>query len=251
MKVQSLNRCSNIAALRRWRMFASLSLTLGACTLDTSPETSPSRMSLQTDDATSEIVSSSLDTPREQPSVAGAAAPMQPSAAILPASPADEPEPEPDPKPPEPAAPEASAEERAPERACKPGSYEGVMAGTIHFGLFEVTTLTGKVSLILEADEDNEQLLRVQHGRVQGVDPNQSVFIANITGELDCESGELVQSEVERGMYADANEVLKVGFSGAAEGRYSADPPVLQGTWSIRDDSTLLAGQGTWTAALE
>lgn len=45
-------------------------------------------------------------------------------------------------------------------------------------------------------------------------------------------------------------KVIKIGFTGVAEGRYSVDPPALLGTWNISDDSTLLAGQGTWTTTL-
>jgi|GEM_PF-6244067 len=51
-------------------------------------------------------------------------------------------------------------------------------------------------------------------------------------------------------MYADTTEVIEIGFTGVAEGHYSADPRALLGTWNMSDDSTLLAGQGTWTTTL-
>lgn len=275
MKFLSPNHCSRTSAPHRaGAALLSLGALLGACSLDTAPESLPSRASLQTDEVEADAESSSLDTPNELAgpmNAAGAAAPppiaaqtAQPVAAILPAAAAPEPSQKDDPEPenaePEQAmaaAPEQEENEPDPEpkqsddsNGCKPGDYEGVIAGTVNLGPLEVSTLTGKINLRLVADKHNENLLRVEQGRVEGVDINKSVFIADITGEVDCSTGELVQSEVERGMYADTTEVIKIGFTGAAEGRYSANPPALLGTWYVSDDSTLLAGQGTWTTTL-
>jgi len=272
MKLLSSSHCSSMRARHhRAGWLVSLSALLGACSLDTVPESTPSRAALEAESSEVEAESSSLDAPSELPdprSVAGAPAPTptqasQPAAAVIPApeAPKREPEPEAAPTPapsqdkPMAAAAPKSEEEVEPERpvdtsGCKPGDYEGVIAGTVNFGPLEVSTLTGRINLRLVADKQNKNLLRVQQGRVEGIDLNRAVFIADITGEVDCSTGELVQSEVERGTYEDTNEVIKIGFTGAAEGRYSANPPALLGTWIISDDSTLLAGQGTWTTTL-
>jgi hypothetical protein len=256
---------------------------LGACTLDTAPEALPSRASAL---GQAEAESSSLDTPSQLEglrSTAGAAAPApatkepapQPSAAVISASPSIHEQAEPEQAEPEQAEPEQAEPEQAepereamaaaadtkpepePEReqpsdksACKPGDYEGVISGTVNLGPLEVSTLTGKMSLRLVADAQNNDRLRVQQGRIEGVDLNDSVFSADLSGEVDCATGELVRSEVERGMYEDPTEIIRIGFTGAAEGRYTADPPALLGTWSISDATSVIAGQGTWTTKL-
>jgi hypothetical protein len=259
MKLMSQNHCPNTRAAHPILLW-SVGALLGACSLDTAPESSPSRATLETD---VETESSTLDTPNEITAGAAAPTPTQTAASIIPppqAAPEPEPEPEPESTAPAPKvqqapAPKVQQAAAEPKQAvntngCKPGDYEGVIAGTVNFGPLEVTTLTGKINLRLVADENNEKILRVMQGRVEGIDLNKAVFTADVTGAVDCSTGELMQSEVERGMYEDTNEVLKIAFTGVAEGHYSADPPALLGTWNISDDSTLLAGQGTWTTTL-
>jgi hypothetical protein len=255
MKLMSQNHCPNTRAAHPILLW-SVGALLGACSLDTAPESSPSRATLETD---VETESSTLDTPNEITAGAAAPTPTQTAASIIPPpQAAPEPEPEstaPAPKVQQAPAPKVQQAAAEPKQAvntngCKPGDYEGVIAGTVNFGPLEVTTLTGKINLRLVADENNEKILRVMQGRVEGIDLNKAVFTADVTGAVDCSTGELMQSEVERGMYEDTNEVLKIAFTGVAEGHYSADPPALLGTWNISDDSTLLAGQGTWTTTL-
>jgi hypothetical protein len=255
MKLMSQNHCPNTRAAHPILLW-SVGALLGACSLDTAPESSPSRATLETD---VETESSTLDTPNEITAGAAAPTPTQTAATIIPPpQAAPEPEPEstaPAPKVQQAPAPKVQQAAAEPKQAvntngCKPGDYEGVIAGTVNFGPLEVTTLTGKINLRLVADEHSEKMLRVMQGRVEGIDLNKAVFTADVTGAVDCSTGELMQSEVERGMYEDTNEVLKIAFTGVAEGHYSADPPALLGTWNISDDSTLLAGQGTWTTTL-
>ena len=260
MKLLSRHHGLCTRAPRRVHLVLSLNALLGACSLDTTPESPASRAALQ-----NEAETSSLDTPTEL-NVAEAPAPTQdrtqteqPSAAVVPAQEArpaqqeaKQAEPAEPKEPPMAAAGKDQADEQKPlaTTGCKPGDYAGVIAGTVNLGPLEVSTLTGKISLQLVADKHNENLLRVQRGRVEGVDLNKAVFVADITGEVDCATGQLVQSEVERGMYEDTTEVIKIGFSGVAEGRYQTDPPSLLGTWNISDDSTLIAGQGVWSSTL-
>jgi hypothetical protein len=67
---------------------------------------------------------------------------------------------------------------------------------------------------------------------------------------VNCRTGQLLRSGVERGTYADVATELELGFSGAAKGEYTTDPPALAGTWNIIDDTTLLAAQGSWSTTL-
>jgi len=135
--------------------------------------------------------------------------------------------------------------------SCQPGRYTGLISGTVNLGgIVGVSTLAGTVSLELIADRDNANTLVVKQGRLEGVDTQWNKFSADVTGAVDCATGQLL-SNVERGTFGDATQPAPLEFSGAAPGEYSAQPPALVGTWVVVDTSLLLAGQGTWSTALE
>jgi hypothetical protein len=138
-----------------------------------------------------------------------------------------------------------------PKSRCRPGKYTGVINGSITLtGLIELGTMAGTIDLELVPYEDRTDVLAVRHGRVEGVDDQLSKFSAELTGAVNCASGEVVKTSVERGTFEDETLDVKVGFAGAAKGQYSMDPPALVGTWQISDDTSLLAAEGTWSATM-
>lgn len=238
---------------------------LGACTLDTEPMSPVTRAPLEADSELDETEVAGSNT-----GAAGAPAePPAPSAAIVAARveppEADEPAQEapvaPPPKPAEEtkpadmkdaeATPMAAADKPKEKTRCRPGKYTGVINGSVTLtGLIEVGTMAGTIDLELVPYEDRTDVLTVRHGRVGGVDDKQSRFSADLTGLVNCASGEVAKTSVERGMFEDRALDLKVGFAGAAKGQYSMDPPALVGTWQINDDTLLFAGEGTWSATM-
>ena len=138
-----------------------------------------------------------------------------------------------------------------PKSPCRPGKYSGVINGTISLtGLISLGTMAGTIDLRLVTDDEHPDLLVMQDGRLQGIDDNLNKFSAGITGKVKCSSGELVDIAVERGAFADSAAIAQVRFAGAAKGQYSMDPPALVGTWQVNDESSLLAGEGTWSASM-
>lgn len=246
----------------------------GACTLDTDPVSPVTRAPLQAETETAvQAPEDHLDVSTSHTGAAGAAADVPtPSAAILTAS-ADAATVSPDSE--EKAADEHAPAEAAPEESkaadknaapakmpaedkvaadthdsrCKPGKYTGVINGTVNLtGLISVGTMAGTISLELVADQAHPSMLVVHNGRVVGLDDKESKFAADLTGKVDCVSGETVETTVERGSFEEPTLDAEVAFAGAAKGQYSMDPPALLGTWQISDPTTLLSGQGTWSA---
>jgi hypothetical protein len=252
---------------------------LGACTLDTDPASPPTRASLPTQ--------TELESPADHASIstshagaAGAPADAPTPAAAIASTSADianaadqAPDATPEKAPTQAetkAAPQAPAAEHNNDSSakmpsddkkavateehdsrCRPGKYAGVVNGTISLtGLIAVGTMAGTISLDLVPDTARHELLIVQNGQVAGVDEKQSKFAAALTGKVNCASGEIVETSVERGSFEDTTLDAKVNFAGAAKGQYSVDPPALLGTWEVSDETTLFAGEGTWSATM-
>jgi hypothetical protein len=77
-----------------------------------------------------------------------------------------------------------------------------------------------------------------------------SKFSADLEGELDCQTGQLVRTSVERGTYA-MQGATPLTFKGTVQGGYVTQPASIVGTWSVDSaDVLLLTGHGTWSATL-
>lgn len=261
---------------------------LGACTLDTEPMSPVTRAPLQADTEVDEAEMEGTSNSASKGAAGAPAELPSPSAAIATAEaqPADdaaaENEDEPEPaqeasaaaasksaKPTEPtqpmepaeeaklpaededAKPMAAADERLDKSRCRPGKYTGVINGNVTLtGLIAVGTMSGTIDLELVPYKGRTDVLTVRNGRVAGVDDKQSKFSADLTGLVNCATGEVVKTSVERGLFEDQGLDIQVGFAGAAKGQYSMNPPALNGTWQISDDTLLLAGEGTWSARM-
>jgi hypothetical protein len=147
--------------------FVALSAALlGACTLDTAPETPATRAPLEADaelgapNVLAEAEAPNLTAPAPQPS----AAVVQPSPGAR-VGPAAEPPaiaaaqvPEQNEESPAAAAPAEKQE----QNGCQPGIYTGVITGTVNLAaLVAVSTLAGTINLELVEDDQHDDVLVV------------------------------------------------------------------------------------------
>jgi hypothetical protein len=142
---------------------------------------------------------------------------------------------------------------------CQAGHYSGSFAG------FYASTWTvvgapipvaGNLSLTLDQSADGE-FFTISGGTLCGLADGLFPFSADISGTLDCKTGELVDSKLTNGGYWFGVVVGPPAgtFDGPLPGTYDKLTHSFTGTWKVyepdsSDPSTPFGGSGDWTATL-
>lgn len=134
---------------------------------------------------------------------------------------------------------------------CRPGHYTGTFSceyRPVPTDVDPLVIVEGPISLTLERSQDGE-FLEIADGQLEGIAQLIIGFRSQLSGKLDCATGELTAAAVD-GLYGFGDPaVLPFGtFAGTLTGTLDTTTGTLDGQWDLGVDGGGGACVGPWQA---